>query len=116
MNLLNETIEDIAESGHKVEDIIFIGSEESGHSCTWDEFVLLADREYDDGFGAQEVADDLVIVFSDRSKMWRHEYDGSEYWAYSRPFNAPPEKKPIKSLFVPSERVGWMSLGGINDN
>jgi len=32
MNLLEETIEDIKQSDHKIGDIIFIGSEKSGHS------------------------------------------------------------------------------------
>ena len=98
MNLLQETIGDIKQSGHSPEEIIFIGSEESGHSCTWAEFQKIADVEYDNGFGCQEVASDLVIVFSDGAKMWRHEYDGSEEWHYSRPFVMPAEQKPIARL------------------
>lgn len=112
MNLLQETIEDIKESGHAPEDIIFIGSETSGHACTWDEFTMLADKEYDAGFGAQKVADDLIIVFSDGVRMWRHEYDGSESWHYSRPFKMPNESKSIKNLFA--NGIGWESLADIN--
>jgi len=37
-NLLEETKEAIKGSGHKVKDILFIGSEETGHNCTWKEF------------------------------------------------------------------------------
>jgi len=114
MNLLKETIEDIKQSGHKPDDIVFIGSERSGYSCTWDEFTKLADRDYDSGFGAQKVARDLIIVFSDGTKMWRHEYDGSENWDYSSPFKMPRETKPVTNLFVPPERVGWMGLAEIN--
>ena len=55
-NLLQETIQDIEKSGHKVSDIKFIGSISSGYSCTWDEFLALADIEYDAGFGGQEIA------------------------------------------------------------
>jgi len=44
--------------------------------------------------------------------MWRHDYDGSENWAYSSPFKMPTEVKPIKKLFV--NDVGWQDLAEIN--
>lgn len=113
-NLLSETISDIQDSGHSIEEIIFIGSEKSGYSCTWEEYERLADQNYDSGFGAPQVASDLIIVFSDGSKMWRHDYDGSEWWVYSTPFDLPMETKPIKKLFVNS--VGWEDLEEINNN
>lgn len=53
-NLLKETTGCIKYSGHTTADIIFIGSESSGYCCTWDEFTVLANKEYDSGFGAQE--------------------------------------------------------------
>jgi hypothetical protein len=112
MNLLQETIEFILQIGKETKDIIFIGSENSGHSCTWAEYEILADQEYDNGFGAQEVARDLIIVFSDGSKMWRNEYDGSEWWAHFPPFKVPTEAKPIKKLFV--NGFGWEDLANIN--
>ena len=114
MTLLKETLEAIEGSGHKVDDIIFIGSEETGHSCTWEEFGKLADKEYDRGFGASEVAQDLIIVFSDNAKMWRGEYDGSEWWEYSTPFKMPDKKKSISGLFATDDQVGWMDLAEIN--
>ena len=114
MNLLKETTIDITDSGHTPDDIVFIGSRESGHQCTWAEFQKLADRDYDSGFGAQEVATDIEIVFSDGSTMWRHEYDGSECWHYSKPFVAPETKLPIRSLFVAPAQVGWQSLADID--
>lgn len=43
INLLAETREAIADSGHTPEDIVFIGSLDSGHRCTWDEFIKLTD-------------------------------------------------------------------------
>ena len=114
MNLLKETIEDIKQSGHKPEDIVFIGSEGSGHSCSWAEFTELADRDYDSGFGAQKVAVDLVVVFSDGAKMWRDWYNGSEYWNYLAPFEMPKETRRITNLFVTPTRSGWMDLAEIN--
>jgi len=112
MNLLQETLEDIKQSNHTFEDIVFIGSESSGYSCSWEQFTLLADREYNDGFGAPEVATDLKIVFSDDCAMWRNEYDGSEEWLYSRPFKMPDDKKQIISLFT--NHIGWDDLKTIN--
>jgi len=112
-NFLKETIEDIEKSGHTIKDIVFIGSQESGHSCTWDEFCLLADREYDNWYGHSEVADDLIIVFKDGMKMWRREYDGFEWWEYSKPFIMPEVKLKITRLIC-EEEVGWRSLNELN--
>ncbi len=53
INFLQETICDIKKSGYTVNDIMFIGSPQTGHSCTWDEFTILANKEYNSGFGAQ---------------------------------------------------------------
>lgn len=98
MNLLKETLEDIKSSGHIIDDIVFIGSEASGFCCEWNEYESIANIEYDNGFGAQEIAADLIVVFSDGSKMWRHEYDGSECWSYSMPFKIPETKKKITTV------------------
>lgn len=111
-NLLAETKESIKYTGHTSDDIIFIGSEKSGYSCTWDEFCVLADKEYDNGYGSSEVATDLIIVFSDGQKMWRGEYDGAEWWECSSPFVKPKALKPIKSLFTNS--IGWDELEEIH--
>jgi len=110
-NLLEETKEAIAESGHRPEDIVFIGSENSGYQCTWDEFQVLADQEYNSGFGSAAVAIDLVVVFDDGQKMWRGEYDGSEWWEHSVPHSPPKERKKIKRL------IGgiWSTVEEIND-
>lgn len=114
MNLLEETLQDIAESGHTPEDIVFIGSRHTGHRCTWAEFEKLANVEYDASFGAQEVASDLEIVFSDGFSMGRSEYDGSEAWSYVKRFRYPGKDLPIKQLIVPKEKVGWKTLEEIN--
>jgi hypothetical protein len=116
INLLDETIDAIFDSGHTAKDIVFIGSLESGHSCTWEEFKTLADVEYDDGFGAQKVAYDLVICFSDGTRLWRREYDGSESWDFIRPVALPTDRKTIRRLIVEKPgMIGWYSLKGLND-
>lgn len=105
-NLLLETIEDIASSKHTQSQIIFIGSQQSGYSCTWDEFSALANREYDVGYGSRKVAHDLIIVFEDGGQLQRREYDGSEWWGYQAPFVAPEVRKPIQNLFTGYEDLG----------
>jgi hypothetical protein len=114
-NLLKETINDIARSGHVPTDIVFIGSAGTGHECTWAEFCVLADIHYDSGFGSQKVATDLIIVFRDGTKMWRHEYDGSEYWDFSYPFKRPQFAHPIKRLVVGVDQVGWRTVAEVSD-
>jgi hypothetical protein len=97
-NFLEESRKEIEESGHTPDDIVFIGSEESGHQCSFDEFCQLADFNYDYGYGACKIAKDLVIVFSDGQKMIRQEYDGSEWWDILKPFSPPSNNLPIRSL------------------
>ena len=91
MNLLQETLGDMKRYGYTPQDVIFIGSQYSGHSCTWQEFETLANIEYDNSYGSQEIAADLIIVFKDLGKMYRHEYDGEESWRFSPP---PPPAAP----------------------
>ena len=69
MNLLEETKEAIKNSGHTISDIIFIGSENKGYSCEWELFEILANRDYDESFGINQVEEDLIIVFSDGGKL-----------------------------------------------
>ena len=111
MNFLQETKKAIKNSGHTPTDIVFIGSTTSGHSCTWDEFTTLADFRYDDGYGAQEIATDVKVVFSDGASMWRYEYDGSEKWEYGEPFVPPLTTYPITTF-----RSGdvWATLQEMN--
>ena len=111
-NLLTETKDTMSAVGLTPEDITFIGSRSSGHSCTWEQFCALADREYNNGFGGQEVADDLEIIFTNGARMWRGEYDGSEWWAFSEPvFSSILGTRPITNLFA---KIGWNSLAELN--
>ena len=110
INLLAETKKAISDSGHHTSEIVFIGSEGSGHRCSWRQFESLADVEYDNGYGGQLVARDLVIVFSDGHKMWRGEYDGSEWWEFSKPPNIPKASFNITSVLGGL----WATLKEIN--
>lgn len=103
-NLLHETIYIITTHRLAVDDIIFIGSEETGHQCSWEDFFQLANFNYDEGYGSQHIASDLSIVFADGTRMVREEYDGSEWWRVIRPFAPPVENFPITKL--------WGKFGG----
>lgn len=116
MNLLTETLQCLKRWHYTAEDITYIGSLESGHSCTWEEFCVLANVEYDNGFGAQQVASDLVIVFKDNGLMRRHEYDGAEGWECIVPPVIPHSRRPIKRLTVIGLRkVGWCALDELQE-
>ena len=94
-NLLEETLAEIHDAGLTPEQITFIGSRSGSHGCTWEEFKSIANVEYNDGYGGQEVAVDLVIVFNDGSWLSRGEYDGSEWWDYNKTPRQPSQYKPI---------------------
>ena len=98
-NLLKETTDIMLQYEKNPSDIIFIGSEHSEHSCTWEEFVFLADQEYNAGYGSTQVATDLIIIFNDSSRMDRAEYDGCEWWKFMKPFKMPIKKKHVSTLF-----------------
>jgi len=89
MNLLQETINDLSNNGKTPDDVVWVGSREI--KTDWENFRQVADVEYDDGFGATEVATDLLIVGEDWW-MERHEYDGAEWWEFKRMPNEPSEK------------------------
>lgn len=107
MNLLKETIDAIRKAGQPVTAITFIGSVESGHTCSWAKFRDLADFEYSNGHnGFREIPSDLVIVFEDGSWLRREEYDSAEWWEYVvPPLDMLPklEKKALRRL-RPSDR------------
>ncbi|MDQ3063956.1 MAG: hypothetical protein M3R14_14015 [Acidobacteriota bacterium] len=113
-NLLQETQNLINELGLEIENIIFIGSTSSGYACDWTTFYELANQEYSSGFGWQEVASDLEIVFKDGTRFQRHEYDGSENWNVQEPFVIPTETKPIRKLI--NRNDGWQSLAAMHED
>lgn len=112
MNLLKDTLNIMTANDISPEEIVFIGSLESGHCCTWEEFQELADREYDDGYGAQWVATDLTIVFSSGSRLIRGTADGSEWWEWLSPPKVPTSTQRLNYLF---SIHGWETLRSINE-
>lgn len=98
MNLLKETLDAITEADKTPEYVVevqwtaVIGMNRSdrGYAAvvqtfgvTWDRFAkAIANVEYDDGYGAQEINSSLKVVFGDMSWLERDEYDGAERWVY----------------------------------
>lgn len=82
-NFLKETKTVIEGSGHTTDDIEFIGNRNRTISLgDWKGFAKAIDRTYYNSYGNAEVAGDLAIFFNDHSVMFRHEYDGAEWWEY----------------------------------
>jgi hypothetical protein len=94
-NFLKETTEDITNANLKTEDIVFIGCQRTGHSCTWGQFKVLANFHYDAGYGCNEIDLGLIIVFKNGAIMRRYEYDGSECWDVYQPFVMPSNLLPL---------------------
>lgn len=99
-NFLEETKECIVIFGRKEEDVMFVGSSDGKYRISFEEFKKIADFEYDSGYGAAEIATDLIVYFKDHSCMFRWEYDGSEGWEFHKieTFSEEDECKPIKKL------------------
>ena len=100
-NLLEETREVMELHDQQPEDITFIGSDSTSeeglrYHTTWDKFIVMADREYNAGYGGTFVALDLIIEFKDGSRMYRSEYDGSEGWVFSSPCVTPATETLIE--------------------
>ena len=99
MNLWKETIAKLKEHRKTFNDVLAVCGNE--FRITKGDFKKYANAEYDSGYGAPEVAEDLLVIGAD---FWleRHEYDGSEWWEFKQmlkydelPF------KPITALTVP---------------
>ena len=112
-NFLEETEEAILDSGHKIEDVMFIGSSDGEYRLNYEEFKNIADFEYDDGYGGQEIAMDLIIYFKDKTYMKRGEYDGSEWWEYNTPKDFNENDKYQKYSILRAD-IGWETLEQLN--
>lgn len=108
MNLLEETKHVLKENGKSLKDVKWVGCNE--FTIPLENFVTCADNVYDNGYGAQEVATDLIIV-GDDWWMERHEYDGAEWWEYKELPQRPSEEKRVRRV------IGYVggSLEELND-
>lgn len=98
MNLLDETKGAISQSEHSTDDVRFVGSRDEKLGIPWSQAEKVLDIDYDDGYGSQEIAADLVVAFTDGGFLRREEYDGSRSYVCqtSRISQAPHNCKPVK--------------------
>jgi hypothetical protein len=113
-NLWKETICDLAENGKTWDDVVGICCDD--FQITKAQFEELANRQYDNGYGGAEVAQDLMIVGAD---FWleRHEYDGSEWWEYKqRPNLAEKPFVSVDRLIRDCEHYRSYTLKSLNED
>ena len=109
VNLYEETMIVLKEKGKSLNDIKFIKGDD--FDITVDNFIEVAKKtDYDDGYGAAEVAVDLKIVGEDWF-LQRREYDGSEWWEYITIPNRTNKIVNIKNLAGDL----WHTLKEINE-
>jgi hypothetical protein len=115
-NVIEEIQYQLKQNGLKEEDIFWIGSEDGQYSLYWKTFKeKFKDVEYNSGFGAQELASDLVIVMKDHTYFNRDEYDGAEGWTYNKVPVRSDYAKPFEYISVNQvAEIGWKSLGDLN--
>jgi len=92
VNLLKETIDDLKEHGKSLEDIQWVGDRKL--IIPTEQFLKLADVEYDDGNGDNEIYRELLVVGSD---WWleRQAYGNDSWWEFKQ-----LPKKPDKACKV----------------
>lgn len=115
-NFKKETYEAIEKSGHKRDDVMFVGSYDGEYRIDIDKFDKISDFNYDKGFGAAEIATDLIVCFKDGSYLEREEYDGSEWWRFVEPlkYTTNDEYKDFNYLKIRDGMIGWRSVKEIN--
>lgn len=111
MNLLEETLGYMEALGKTSEDVLCVRmTKDSGLwrelddsypeeiIIDFDDFVSVANHEYDDDYGSNEVNWSTLILFKDNSAMRRWEYDGSEGWEYITLPKETPKKYSKKTV------------------
>lgn len=118
MNLFKETLEILKDNSKNFEDILWIGT--INYYVDKEKFKEIANIEYDDSYGAQEVAKNLIIVGNDWY-LERHEYDGSEWWEFKTIPIKPDKELDLKALTVDQAyengidiSCGWETLERMN--
>lgn len=109
MNLFKETDEALEEQGYDWSDVRWVGSPDIKFP-TVSEFMKVAKAtEYDEGYGAQEIPFDLIVMLKDGTWFERAEYDGSEWWAYVK---RPPEPSVVINYIdrLTDDECMWESL------
>lgn len=105
MNLLDETKGAISRSKHSTDDVRFVGSRDGELGIPWSQAEKVLDIDYDDGYGSQEIAADLVVAFTDGGFLRREEYDGSEWWGVRATVQRPGDAETVRTREADLSRV-----------
>lgn len=108
INLLQETINVLNVHGKSLEDVKWVGT--YNLAIPIEQFLELADVEYNNGYGGEEVYTNLLVV---GNNWWleRGTYDGSEWWEFKQLPKKP--KKIGKVLGIirdQDEDIQWEGL------
>ena len=115
MNFKEETIKTIVNSGHNLEDVMFIGSADGEYRMNIDKFLEKSDFVYDSGYGSQSIATDLIIYFRDNTYIIRNEYDGSEWWEYNVPKIYNDDDHYLDFDILGGDQFMWRTVKEMND-
>jgi hypothetical protein len=97
INLLEEIKQKLEENKKTLEDIVWVGTE--NYKVNIEQFLELANTYYDNGYGGQEVATNLIVC-GDNWWLERAEYDGSEWWEYKELPIKPTKELGIKAITI----------------
>lgn len=95
MNLLKETTDVLNENDKGWNDVLWVGGDD--FKIPYADVHKLFDVDYNNGYGAPEIAMDLKVV---GNGWWleRKEYDGAECWSYKEQPKEPDGFKSIDSV------------------
>ncbi len=111
-NLYQQLLEKLEANDKTLADIVWIGSDDGLLVIPISNLKDVFDVDYDNSYGAQEIASDLVVV-GDGWWLERFEYDGAEWWDYKSTPILQSEPKVSNRVLV--HGVGWETLQEINE-
>ncbi len=114
INFKKETLKAIKDSDHKIEDVMFVGSYNGKYRMNIDKFLEKSDFKYDNGYGASEIAVDLIVYFYDKSHLSRWEYDGSEGWKYNKALDYKKTDDYTDFNILGGDKFMWQTVKEIN--
>ena len=99
LNLLEETLDSIKESGHSEDDVSYVGSNDGEYRIDWNQFKDIARNTWYGGYTEDdytEIAYDRILVFDDGSRLVRQWQPESEsWWEYRKQQHTHHAPKPF---------------------
>lgn len=89
-------------------DVYWVGSADGKYAMNISDFLnLFGDLTYDEGYGGQEIASDLVVSMGEGAWFERAEYDGAENWEFKC---EPIMDSPKSFTRIKADTTGWRTL------